>query len=122
MAVQYEKEFVQLCRHRNRCTIDIQSYRGDANVISALLTVWLLEHDPHREDDQLAEPEIEIEQLDSGYQAKSAVDVLISLDVIDSVYVKASEAGNLAWQGQTWQLLDQPEYTTATSVGGVEHG
>ena len=109
--------YLELCRLHYQCTILIERYTGDARLITAWLAAWLDDHDPDRDQQQMPDPEIDIEALDaSGTQW----DVDISVEFTEPVMVIEGDNGNIQWMGQRWSLIDEPLVDIAESVEEVE--
>jgi len=109
--------YVELCTLHYQCTILIERYTGDARLITAWLASWLDDHDPDRDQQQMPDPEIDIEALDaSGTQW----DVDISIEFTEPVMVVEGSNGNIHWQGQRWNLIDEPLVDVARNVDEVE--
>ena len=112
-------EYIQICRHKSRCTVFVERFRQDARLLSSVVVAWINENDYQREDDQLPVPEIDVTPLDSGNSERPLFDIEITLEFMDDVLIKPDENGIITYKGEQWSLLDAPLIDTAVNVDGV---
>ena len=112
-------EYVQIGRHRSRCTVFIERFRQDARLLSSVVITWINENDYLRENDLLPAPEINVTPLDSGNHKLPLFDIEITLYFIDEVLIIPDENGIITYKGERWSLLDTSLVNTALNVDGI---
>lgn len=83
--------------------------------LMALVGSWLEVNDPNREDDSLAAPTFEIDQLDPD-----TADVELQLDFIEPQHLSESDTGEIEAFGTRWDLV--PFDLWIAEQGTVIHG
>lgn len=99
---------------RYRAVIVIARFAGSAARLMALLGSWLEVNDPGREDDQLAAPVLEIDQL-----TPDAADIELQLDFIEPLHLAESADGEIDAFGKRWAFV--PFDLWVAEQGGVSH-
>ena len=99
---------------RYRAVIVIARFAESPARLMALLGSWLETHDPHREDDQLAAPVIEIDQL-----TPDVADVELQLDFIEPLHLAESTDGEIDAFGKQWAFV--PYDLWIAERGAVSH-
>ena len=112
--------YVQLGRHKSRCTVFIERFRQDARLLSSVVITWINENDYLRENDLLPVPEINVTPLDSGNHKLPLFDIEITLYFMDDILIKPDENGIITYKGERWSLLDTLLIDTALNVDGVK--
>ncbi len=76
--------------------------RADAVMILLHARAWLDDNDDTRDDYKLPEPTAALMPLDAG----DLVDVVISCDFVDPVYISEADDGELSWCGKKFDPID----------------
>lgn len=65
---------------------------------------WLDDHDDTRDDYKLPDPEINLVPLDGGAEdsAGGLVDVMMTIEFVDPVYIAEAENGAIEWNGRNF--------------------
>lgn len=92
---------VELCRFKYDGVVDIKAYAGDAHLLLALLVAWLNDNDADRAQDELADPDIHLVDID-GHTA----DVQLSVEFYESVQIVPGENGPILFNGKKWRMAD----------------
>ncbi len=113
---RHKGEYSEIGQMVSSCTLFFERYPDDSRKILALVSGWLQDNDPDRDQVGLADPQINVTPLD---KSGCSFDVDISLDFTDPIMVQVSADGDIFWQGKRWKLIDKPLVTTAEEVDGV---
>lgn len=85
---------------RYRAVMVIARFADSPARLMALLGAWLEVNDPSREDEQLAPPVFEIDQL-----TPDVADIELQLDFIEPLHLAESDAGEITAFGKRWAFL-----------------
>lgn len=85
---------------RYRAVISLERLTDSSARLMALVGSWLEVNDPRREDDNLAPPIFEIDQLDPD-----EADVELQLEFIEPQHLAESETGEIEAFGKRWDLV-----------------
>jgi len=85
---------------RYRAVIMIARFADNPARLMALLGSWLEVNDPGREDDKLAEPIFEIDQL-----TPDVADIELQLDFIEPLHLAESGDGEIEAFGKRWAFV-----------------
>lgn len=102
---------------------EIERYQGDASWLMALIVCWLQQNDqPQREHNDRPAPSWNID-----YLGGDLFDIELSIEFVESVYLKADEKGEIECLGKKWNVAQDPaHYATAAELvvidPGSEHG
>ena len=99
---------------RYRAVIVIARFADNAARLMALLGAWLEVNDPGREDDQLAAPVIEIDQL-----TPDVADIELQLDFIEPLHLAEADDGEIEAFGKRWAFV--PYDLWVAEQGAVSH-
>ena len=76
--------------------------RADAVMLMLHVRAWLDDHDDTRDDYKLPDPEVALVPLDAG----DLVDLVISCEFVDPVFIVEADDGELVWNGRKFALID----------------
>lgn len=99
---------------RYHAVIVLERFADNPARLMALVASWLEVNDPNREDDGLASPVFEIDQLDPDL-----ADVELQLDFIEPQHLSESATGEIEVFGQRWDLV--PFDLWIAEQGAVSH-
>lgn len=99
---------------RYRAVIVIARFADNPARLMALLGSWLETHDPHREDEALPAPVIEIEQL-----TPDVADIELQLDFIEPLHLAEAADGEIHAFNKRWALV--PYDLWVAEQGAVSH-
>lgn len=84
---------------RYHAVISLERFADNPARLMALVGSWLEVNDPNREDDTLAAPTFEIDQLD-----QDLADVELQLDFIEPQHLTESDTGEIEAFGKRWDF------------------
>ncbi|MBI9080278.1 MAG: phage tail protein [Pseudodesulfovibrio sp.] len=96
--------------------IQVESYEDDAYSLLAFITTWLQMNDPDREDQGLADPNIDISLNDN-----STADVELAVEFEESLQIVPDESGPIMYDGQQYKVADVP-IDVAEGLDNMEGG
>ncbi len=99
---------------RYRAVIVIARFADNPARLMALLGSWLETHDPHREDEALPAPVIEIEQL-----TPDVADIELQLDFIEPLHLAEAADGEIHAFNKRWAFV--PYDLWVAEHGAVSH-
>ncbi|MFL6968477.1 phage tail protein [Pseudomonas alvandae] len=99
---------------RYRAVMVLARFNGNPARLMALLGAWLEVNDPGREDDHLAAPVIEIDQL-----TPDVADIELELDFIEPVHLAEADDGEIQAFGKRWAFV--PFDLWVAEQGAVSH-
>ncbi|PMV27273.1 MULTISPECIES: phage tail protein [unclassified Pseudomonas] len=99
---------------RYRAVIVIARFADNPARLMALLGSWLETHDPHREDEALPAPVIEIEQL-----TPDVADIELQLDFIEPLHLAEAADGEIQAFNKRWAFV--PYDLWVAEQGAVSH-
>lgn len=85
---------------RYRAVIVLERFADNPARLMALVGSWLENNDPDRENDDLAPPTFEIDQLDPDL-----ADVELQLDFIEPLHLAESATGEIEAFGKRWDFV-----------------
>jgi hypothetical protein len=85
---------------RYRAVISLERYADNPARLMALIGCWLESNDPGREDDNLAPPVFEVDQIDPDL-----ANVELQLEFIEPQYLAESDTGEFEAFGKRWDLV-----------------
>lgn len=88
---------IVLARITYDATISVENFNGDADVLVAHLTLWLMEQCAIDNDNL---PRLDVEPVDDNL-----VDVEITIPFDETINLVPDPAGPFTYQGETWQLV-----------------
>lgn len=91
-----------ICHWRYRAVISIEGFphhQLDPRNLLALVACWLSDHDSARSDDELGDPELAVDVLNS-----MEADVAIELDMVEPVELIPDPQGLISWRGGTYRV------------------
>ncbi|WP_299940130.1 phage tail protein [uncultured Microbulbifer sp.] len=98
---------IRVSRAEYDAVILLEEYKGDSDLVFALVTTWLMEHDSDRYHYKLAEPEIDVTPID-----KDTVDVEITIRFLENVDLVRDDNGPITYRGQRYTVavvpIDEP--------------
>ncbi len=100
----------ELCRYRYNGYFEIKEYSDDANVLIALITSWIIEHDNDRDRYNLKPPEIDVRIV-----SDKAVNLDIEIEFEESVRIVEDDNGKILYRGKRYSTGD-PEIRFATEI------
>lgn len=74
----------------------------DAIVLLMHARAWLDDNDDTRDKYKLADPEVDLVSLD----ASGLVDLIITCDFVDPVYITPAEGGRIRWDGEDFEPVE----------------
>ncbi len=83
--------------------IQIDNYPDDAYLLLAFVEAWLQENDPDRENQGLADPEIDVDLNNKG-----DADVQFGIEFEESLQIVPDPDGPITYQGQPYKVADVP--------------
>ena len=101
----------EVARFKYDAVIELERYHGSAMDILAIVTGWLIDHDPDREAFNLADPEINVEINDND-----TADVEIEIEFNESIQIVEDDNGPIRAWGKRWRVADVPIDTAETLV------
>lgn len=105
---------VEVGRFKYDAVIQIERYPGDAYHLLALVSAWLTDNDPDRNDLELADPEVDISVNDDR-----TADVDLSVEFEESLSIIPDDDGPIRFNGRMWAVADVP-VDVAEQVGGMD--
>jgi len=96
---------VRVCRFRYDAVISIERYYGDESRLLALLCVWLMDHDPERDSDDLPAPGIDIDPVDRGI-----CNVEIRITFLENIDLVPGDTGAILFNAQRWDVKTVPVF------------
>ncbi|HEX9701324.1 MAG TPA: phage tail protein [Rhodospirillales bacterium] len=94
--------------------IQIERYPGDAYHLLAVVSAWLADNDATRDDDGLADPDVDI-----GLNDDRTADVDLSVEFEERIQIVPQDGGPIAFDGRDWAVVDVP-VDFAESVDGMD--
>ena len=98
-AAQHRGNGYLICRFDYTAVVSLERFSRDERLLMALVCAWLHDHDPTREDDNLAAPRIDVDVLDN-----CRADVEIQIDFREGVELVADDNGAIEFNGTRWSL------------------
>ena len=105
---------VEVGRFKYDAVIQIERYPGDAYHLLALVSAWLADNDPDRNDLDLADPEVDISLNDDR-----TADVDLAVEFEEALEIVPMDGGPIAFAGRTWAVADAP-VDVAEAVEGMD--
>lgn len=81
--------------------LSFEAFTGNPALLMAVVCAWLIDHDPTRDDDQLPQPDIDVDMVDDN-----RADVEIRIRFRDDIEMVRDAAGPLAMNGEQWTLAE----------------
>ncbi|WHI46798.1 phage tail protein [Microbulbifer sp. VAAF005] len=94
---------IRISRTEYDAVIVLEEYSGDAALVLALVTTWLMENDSSRFDNGMPEPQIEVTPIDD-----KSVDVEITIRFFENVDLVPDDNGPISYQGQRYAIATVP--------------
>ncbi|WP_067522416.1 phage tail protein [Endozoicomonas ascidiicola] len=114
----FEGKYHQLHIDHNVCSVLVERFSGNANLLKAMVTSWLQDNDDVniRNRYELPDPSFDIEMLD---KSGKRWDVDITIEFLEPLLVQEDPQGAIHWQGSRWSVIDAPIIDTATEEDGA---
>lgn len=81
--------------------IQIEGYPGDGYHLLAVVSAWLAGNDPDRDDQELADPEVDITLNDDR-----TADVDISIEFEERIEIVPDDDGPISFNGSNWSVAE----------------
>lgn len=102
-----------VCRFQYDAIFSIEGFTGDSALLIALISTWLTDNDPTRDDDNLSPPDIDVDIID-----RNSVDVEIAVQFREDIEIVANDNGPIAFDGRRWELGSVPSSIVDTVAVG----
>lgn len=94
---------VELGRFKYDALIQIENYSGDADVLLLLILAWVSERDTDRDEDGLADPEMDVSVNDH-----SSADIDIAIEFEEGLQIVPDDNGPIPYNGRKWRVAEVP--------------
>lgn len=108
-AIENTGDGLLTCRVTYDCEIDIQDFESANNeelVLMSIVSLWLVENDENRFDEQLPEPRFHVDATEG-----SLADVSINIRFYENVGVVENTEGRICFKGQRYDIGEPLECT-----------
>lgn len=95
--------------------IQIENYPGDGHAMLALLLGWLCDHDPDRELNELAEPEVDADLNDDR-----TVDLEIAVEFEEPLCLVPDDDGEIRFNGRRWRVVGDVPVDVAEELASLD--
>ncbi|WP_020411000.1 phage tail protein [Hahella ganghwensis] len=104
---------VRICRLKYDAVLTLERYPGDPQTLFAHLVIWLSDHDPDRDREGLAPPDVEVDVND-----QDTADIEIRVSFYENIDLVKDDTGDIAFNGESWRLARVPIFEPrAVGVG-----
>jgi hypothetical protein len=94
---------IELGRWRYDAVIQIEEFSGNADVLLLLILGWLEDNDPDRDELDLADPEIDVSEIDDRTS-----DVDIAVEFEEGLQIVPDDNGPIPYNGRKWRVAEVP--------------
>ena len=105
---------IEVARFKYDAVINLERFHGSGQDIIAIVTGWLIDHDPDREAFKLGDPEFNVE-----INGNDSADVEIVIEFNESIQIIEDDKGPVQAWGKRWRVSDVP-IDTATALVNME--
>lgn len=90
---------IEVGRFKYEAVVQIDRYSGDGFHLLAIATAWLQNHDPERESQDLADP-----QLNINLNMDGTADVEFGVEFSEAIELMPDEKGPIEYDGRNWRI------------------
>lgn len=93
--------------------LEFEGFAGSPALLMAVVCAWLIDHDPTRDDDKLASPDIDVDMEDDD---RATVEIRIPFR--EDIEMVRDDSGLLTMNGVQWSLAGSAIYDVDTAAVG----